>query len=179
MFTAAILLSFAGVGCTHKQQVKTTPAPTPVEPAPTKAAATPTPAASQSAVSPQLGASANLIQQCRLDVSSQQQAPKFDYNDFELLPADRDVLQQVAECLTNGPLQGKALKLVGRADPRGTEEYNLGLGTRRAHTVAQYLEQLGVHRTQLAETTRGALDARGTDEDSWRVDRRVDLDLAE
>lgn len=104
-------------------------------------------------------------------------APKFSYDDSDLLPADRDVLQQVAECLTHGPLQGKSVELIGRADPRGTEEYNLGLGSRRANSVKTYLERLGVPSAHLSPNTKGALDASGTDEASWQRDRRVDLQL--
>ena len=42
------------------------------------------------------------------------------------------MLQQIATCVTTGPLRGKTLKLVGRADPRGEVEYNMGLGEHRA-----------------------------------------------
>ena len=77
----------------------------------------------------------------------------------------------------SGPLKGKAVSLIGRADPRGTEEYNMGLGSRRASSVGKYLEHLGVGEPQLAVTTRGALDATGTDEASWANDRRVDVQL--
>ena len=69
------------------------------------------------------------------------------------------------------------MALIGRADPRGTEEYNLGLGSRRAASVSQYLARLGVGQPQLGVTTRGAIDATGTDESGWRQDRRVDIQL--
>jgi peptidoglycan-associated lipoprotein len=87
------------------------------------------------------------------------------------------VLDQLATCMTTGKLKGKSVSLIGRADPRGTEEYNLGLGSRRAASVGQYLERLGVGAPQLAVTTRGALDATGTDESTWKQDRRVDVQL--
>jgi peptidoglycan-associated lipoprotein len=86
-------------------------------------------------------------------------------------------LQQVADCLTKGPLKGRSVKLVGRADPRGTDEYNLGLGSRRAESVRSYLTRLGVPAARLSPSTRGDLDASGTDETSYRRDRRVDLKL--
>ena len=85
---------------------------------------------------------------------------------------------KVASCLTIGPLRGRTAQIVGRTDPRGTEEYNLGLGTRRADSVVQYPQHRGVSPGQLSQTTRGALDATGTDEAGWRDDRRVDLRLA-
>ncbi|HEU0030321.1 MAG TPA: OmpA family protein [Kofleriaceae bacterium] len=136
------------------------------------AAVKPTPA------SPSLTVSDELARQCKLHLSNAQQAPKFGYDEAELLPADRDVLQQLAQCLLTGPLKDKRVQLVGRADPRGTDEYNLGLGSRRAETVRTYLQRLGVPGDRLAPTTRGELDASGNDEASWQRDRRVDLELA-
>jgi peptidoglycan-associated lipoprotein len=170
----AILITVTAA-CSHsKPKLAAPPAPTgtaaaqpatPVEPA-------------KAAVSPGIAASPDLLAQCKLQLESATKAPKFGYDEFDLLPADRDVLDQVAQCVTKGPLHGKALRLTGRADPRGSQEYNLALGTKRAGTVASYLERLGVPTVQLVQTTRGDLDAKGVDETSWQQDRRVDLDLA-
>jgi peptidoglycan-associated lipoprotein len=129
------------------------------------------------AVSPNVAVSDDLAKQCRLQLANVEQAPKFGYDDVQLLPPDRVVLDQIAECLTSGPLRGRGVQLVGRADPRGTDEYNLALGTRRAETVRTYLERLGVPATRLSPTTRGELDASGRDESGWQRDRRVDLQL--
>jgi peptidoglycan-associated lipoprotein len=127
--------------------------------------------------SPNLAVDKDLGKQCALNFANQQQAPKFDFDEFKLLPEDRDVLDQVATCITSGPLKGRKVKLVGRADPRGTEEYNLALGDRRASSVVDYLKHLGVTNNQVATTTRGDLDASGRDEQGWRIDRRVDIQL--
>jgi peptidoglycan-associated lipoprotein len=54
-------------------------------------------------------------------------------------------------------------------------EYNFVLGEHRAGSVERYLEQLGVAKAKLSETSRGKLDATGTDENGWQRDRRVDL----
>ncbi|HEY3803919.1 MAG TPA: OmpA family protein [Kofleriaceae bacterium] len=156
--------------CSHSK-----PHPVSVATAAPPAAKPPQPAAV--AVSPSLSVSQELARACALDFNATPKTPKFGFDRFQLLPADRNVLDQVATCITTGPLRGRALKLVGRADPRGTEEYNLGLGTRRASSVRDYLEHLGVADQQLTETTRGALDATGTDDAGWAVDRRVDLEL--
>jgi len=151
--------------------------PSPVPPRPVavtpKQAATATP----QPVSPNLNASDELARQCALRFGKIEDAPRFDFDAFELLPQDRTILDQIARCVTTGPLRGRRLGLVGRADPRGTDEYNLGLGERRANSVGDYLARLGVARTQLATTTRGDLDAKGTDEASWSRDRRVDIEL--
>ena len=106
-----------------------------------------------------------------------QRAPTFAYDDSQLSAADRALLGKVAECVTNGPLAGRNLALIGRADPRGEVEYNFALGARRSNSVASYLESRGVAKKHLSETSRGELDASGTDEASWARDRRVDLIL--
>ena len=91
-------------------------------------------------------------------------APKFDFDAAVLGPSDRTELDQLARCMTTGPLAGKNLALVGRADPRGEAEYNMTLGARRADAVEHYLAQLGVASSRLVATSRGALDAQGRDE---------------
>jgi len=55
----------------------------------------------------------------------------------------------------------------------------MALGERRANTVMKYLGALGVGVPQMSDTSRGALDAMGSDEAAWREDRRVDIDLLE
>src|SRR5688572_17910907 len=130
----------------------------------------------QTPVSPNLSLSGDLAKLCEISANSEI-PPNFAYDQTELLPEDRKVLEQVATCLTTGPGKGRGLNLVGRADPRGTEEYNMGLGARRAQSVSDYLHKLGVTSPQLAETTRGDLEATGTDEAGWQKDRRVDLEL--
>jgi peptidoglycan-associated lipoprotein len=130
-------------------------------------------------VSPNIGVANNIADECTVQISDLGKAPKFDFDNFELLPSDREVLDRIATCVTSGPLTGRTIELIGRADPRGTQEYNLGLGTKRASTVADYLKRVGVPGTQISTTTRGDLDAQGKDEYTWRGDRRVDLQLME
>ena len=104
-------------------------------------------------------------------------APRFDFDSTALSSNDRNVLQKVSVCLTTGPLKGRAIRLVGRADPRGETEYNMNLGESRATSVRAYLRGLGVAEGKMSETSRGALDATGHDEETWRKDRRVDVTL--
>jgi peptidoglycan-associated lipoprotein len=110
-------------------------------------------------------------------IASKSDAPKFAFDESAITQEDRDVLAQVAQCLTMGPLKGKTAKLVGRADPRGPVGYNMALGERRANAVMSYLEGLGVPAPQLRDTSRGALDATGNDPATWQQDRRVDIDV--
>lgn len=145
----------------------------PTKPGPTTTAAPP----AAQATTPNLAIDPALLARCKLGLANVEQAPKFAYDDSDLQPADRDALVMITECLVKGPLVGHELRLVGRADPRGTDEYNLGLGSRRAETVRQYLERLGVPARQLEPTTRGEIDATGENERGWVRDRRVDLEL--
>jgi peptidoglycan-associated lipoprotein len=118
-----------------------------------------------------------LAKACHIRFDDAERAPKFAYDDDALLPEDRAILTQLARCVTSGPLKGQKLALVGRADPRGEAEYNMILGDHRAASVFNYLALLGVDGQSMASTTRGELDADGTDEDGWRRDRRVDIAL--
>jgi len=112
------------------------------------------------------------------EISDVNQTPKFDFDQSKLSTNDRDVLAKVAECLTNGPMKGKNVSLVGRADPRGEAEYNMNLGEQRASSAKAYLQQLGIEPARISDTSRGALDATGHDEETWRNDRRVDIEIA-
>jgi peptidoglycan-associated lipoprotein len=102
----------------------------------------------------------------------------FAFDSSRLRAQDRTPLDLVARCFTNGPLAGRSVKLVGRADPRGMSEYNLTLGQSRADSVGSYLSAHGMDKGKTRTTSRGAMDATGTDETSWQQDRRVDVLLA-
>jgi peptidoglycan-associated lipoprotein len=79
-----------------------------------------------------------------------------------------------SECLKKTP--ARSVDLVGRADPRGTTEYNMALSDRRSQAVRDYLQRLGIETRRLNKIPRGALDATGTEESGWAKDRRVDFD---
>jgi peptidoglycan-associated lipoprotein len=127
--------------------------------------------------SPNMGVADDILKICNVVVTDVKDAPKFDFDSTDLLPEDTRVLDQIATCFTTGPLKGRKLQLVGRADPRGTEQYNFVLGAKRAHQVGDYLEKKGVTPSIVNETSRGNLDATGTNEAGWKQDRRVDLVL--
>jgi peptidoglycan-associated lipoprotein len=99
----------------------------------------------------------------------------FAFDSAHLRPDDTRVLDQVITCFSSGPLKGRTLKLVGHADPRGGSDYNMTLGQSRADAVAGYMTGHGLDRAKTESTSRGAMDATGTDEPTWARDRRVDL----
>jgi outer membrane protein OmpA-like peptidoglycan-associated protein len=129
-------------------------------------------------VSPTISVSDEIMRACSLHFSDIGTAPKFAFNKSDLLPADEDILGKIGTCVTTGPLKGRLLVLIGHADPRGTDTYNMALGLRRATGVARFLEQAGIPRDEMQTSSRGERDAIGTDEATWQMDRRVDILLA-
>lgn len=103
----------------------------------------------------------------------------FAFDSANIRPDDGKVLGQLITCFTTGPLKGRQLKLVGHADPRGGSDYNMTLGQSRADAVKQYILDHGMDKAKTDSTTRGAMDATGTDEPSWARDRRVDIMLGQ
>jgi peptidoglycan-associated lipoprotein len=103
----------------------------------------------------------------------------FTFDSSKLESKAHSPLETVATCFTHGPLAGRSVKLVGRTDPRGESDYNMTLGQSRADSVAGYLEGHGVSASKASSTSRGAMDATGTDEKGWSRDRRVDVMLAD
>jgi len=160
-----------GTGVTAGTPLPITSAQVP-EPTPAPVAATPPPT---TPVAPSIAVSEDIRRQCELSIGAIDKAPKFQFDKAELLPEDYAVLDQIATCFSNGPMKGLNMTLVGRADPRGTVEYNQALGAERANAVATYLEGRGVETAQVSTTSRGKLDATGHDEATWAVDRRVDI----
>jgi peptidoglycan-associated lipoprotein len=99
----------------------------------------------------------------------------FDFNSSKVASKDNRFLEQLVTCFSTGPMAGKTLRLVGHADPRGEDSYNLALGERRAQSVRKALVQSGLPSERVSATSRGELDASGTEESEWARDRRVDI----
>ncbi len=137
------------------------------------------PPAAPVVISSNVSVSDEIATACRLTLARVEDAPKFAFDESALQLQDGDAIEQIARCVTTGPLAGRGLVLVGRADPRGESGYNLALGGRRASSVGEYLTRLGVESSRVIQTSRGELDATGTDEEGWKRDRRVDIELQE
>ncbi len=126
-----------------------------------------------------LHVSDEITRACGIAAKAEGQAssPSFEFDSASLGEDDRAMLADVARCLTDGALRGRSVILVGRADVRGEDEYNMSLGDSRSDTVRRYMQDLGVAKDHLTATSRGEMDAVGTDEDGYRRDRRVDIQL--
>ncbi len=98
----------------------------------------------------------------------------FDYDQSSIKQAERVKLQAAKEYLDKNP-QSK-LRLEGRCDWRGTAEYNLSLGDRRAAAAKKYLLSLGVKAESLDVLSKGSEEAmKNGDEGAMAKDRRVDI----
>jgi len=100
----------------------------------------------------------------------------FELDRWELSAAARATLKENAQKL-KGSEGWTALTIEGHCDERGSDEYNLALGARRAKTVARYLKDLGVPESRLRTVSFG--EARpaveGHDEMAWQRNRRSEF----
>lgn len=78
----------------------------------------------------------------------------FEFNQYDLTPATRETLAEVLHCLKQAPANLEVL-VEGHCDDRGTQEYNLALGERRAQAVLKYLRSLGVTSSRLEPVSKG------------------------
>ncbi len=98
----------------------------------------------------------------------------FDYDRSTLTYETRQALDQHAENLKSS---ARVIRLEGHGDDRGTREYNLALGERRAKSVADYLVLQGVSRSQIEVISYGEEKpvAFGQNEQAFSLNRRVEL----
>jgi peptidoglycan-associated lipoprotein len=98
----------------------------------------------------------------------------FEFDRSAISAAERPKLQAAQDYLNKNPQH--RLLLEGHCDWRGTAEYNLGLGDRRAGSARQFLQTLGVAQNRIETSSKGDLEAvENADEATMARDRRVDL----
>ena len=96
----------------------------------------------------------------------------FPYNSSVIMPEDAGVLQQIAAFLKSYPQV--ILQIEGHCDERGTEEYNMALGSRRAGAARQFLVDLSIDPNRLYTISygeEGPIDT-GNNEQAWALNRR-------
>jgi peptidoglycan-associated lipoprotein len=105
----------------------------------------------------------------------QQLVVYFDYDTADILPEFNALLQAHGQYLAQNP--NTQIRLEGHADERGSREYNIGLGERRAQAVRRVLMLQGVGGTQLTTVSYGEERPAqtGSDDEAWRLNRRVEL----
>ena len=101
----------------------------------------------------------------------------FDYDQATVRPADQETLDRKAAILVANP--GVKLRISGHADERGSDEYNLALGNRRAAAAKRYLENKGVDGSRIEVVSYGEerpLNP-GSDETAYAQNRRDEFEV--
>jgi len=163
---ATLALTAIAAGCASNGDKNAAAPADPVAPAPTSttsstgsAATTPTAPAAKPAATP----------------SASESVVYFDFDSSELKPASQAVVAAWTKYLKANPTT--KVQLQGNCDERGTREYNIALGERRAKAVSAALESAGVAAGQLSLISFGKEHpvAQGHDEAAWSQNRRVEI----
>ncbi len=103
----------------------------------------------------------------------------FDFDSASIRDDARTTLKANGQAIT-GRSEWKTITLEGHTDERGSDEYNLALGERRANAAMQYLVDLGVPRARMITVSfgEGSPAVQGNDESAWRWNRRVDFKVS-
>ncbi|MBI5142059.1 MAG: peptidoglycan-associated lipoprotein Pal [Nitrospirae bacterium] len=97
----------------------------------------------------------------------------FDYDRYDIRPDEKPVLGKVVDWLMNNPKS--RLTIEGHCDERGTNEYNLALGERRASAAMKFLTAMGIDKGRTATVSYGEerpVDT-GHNEEAWAMNRRA------
>ena len=100
----------------------------------------------------------------------------FAYDRYEIRAAEKPTLRANADAILANS-SGGIITIEGHCDERGSEEYNLALGDRRASGVKRYLVDLGVPASRLGTVSFGEAKPAvvGHDESAWRYNRRSEF----
>ena len=119
----------------------------------------------------------NTVQFLTKELGETEPSVYFDYDSFELKEKYITLIQKIGRIMRNNENFG--IKLEGHSDERGTREYNIGLGNKRAETVAKLLQAEGISRDRIETISFGEerpVDIAQT-ESAWYKNRRCDLIL--
>jgi peptidoglycan-associated lipoprotein len=165
------------VGCAHQPQPsesaqppQTSASPVPALPTEPTVAASPPQSAAEMPSAPV--ATASTPKQPRLAC-----APikvHFALDSDKLYDSEKPLLNNLARCLKGNDAQ--RVTIVGNADERGSEAYNMDLGQRRANRVASYLEQKGAARSQVEAVVSHGKDSPICPDSTlkcWQLNRRT------
>ncbi len=173
-FALALAGSALLAGCgAKKAPEQPAPEPAPTQPAPAPAPppvqAAPSGPSAEDAAAAAARESASLLAEVKAMVH-------FEFDQAEIRAEDRSILDRKAQIL--GANAALRLTVSGHADERGSDEYNLALGNRRAAAAKTYLVNKGIDATRLAVSSYGEerpLDS-GHDENAWAQNRRAEFD---
>jgi peptidoglycan-associated lipoprotein len=101
----------------------------------------------------------------------------FDFDRSDIRSGDASILDQKVSILQSNP--ALRIRVGGHCDERGSDEYNLALGNRRANSTKQYLVNRGVNAGRIETVSFGEERpiAMGRDEDTWAQNRRAEFEI--
>ena len=101
----------------------------------------------------------------------------FDYDRSDLSASARDILAAIADWMEKD--SSVKIRIEGHADERGTSEYNLALGERRANASKRYIVTLGIGKNRLSTISYGEEMPlkEGYNEEAWAKNRRVHFEI--
>jgi peptidoglycan-associated lipoprotein len=101
----------------------------------------------------------------------------FDYDRSDIRPGDAQILDQKLAILNANP--NLQVEIVGHCDERGSDEYNLALGNRRALAAKQYLVSRGIEAGRIATRSMGEEQPLNpaSDESAWAQNRRDEFSI--
>jgi len=99
----------------------------------------------------------------------------FDFDKYDIRPSDQETLRRKAAVLRANP--DVRVRIVGHADERGSDEYNLALGLRRANAVRDFLVSLGLDASRFETASMGEEQPliRESNERAWAMNRRAEF----
>jgi peptidoglycan-associated lipoprotein len=177
----ALLVVMTVTGCSRRTPppappppappVATTPAPPPAPPPPATPPAQPAPQQAQRALTEDEIFAKKTVD----DLNNERVLVEvfFDYDQFNIRDDQRGALQKNGDYLRRWP--SVRVTIEGHADERGTAEYNLALGERRANAVMQYFAGLGIAANRMVVVSKGkeTPSCRETTEECHARNRRV------
>ena len=158
------------VACSSKPPAAPPPAPTPVS---TPTVVTVEPVATPAPMPAPRVEADDIRAKSLVEISSYLKPAFFDYDKADIRGDSRDVLATNATWLKR--YSSVQFTIEGHTDERGTAQYNLALGDRRANAAKDYLVSLGVDASRIKTVSYGKERpfATGHDEDSWQKNRRA------
>jgi peptidoglycan-associated lipoprotein len=156
------------MACSKKPPVQTAPVPTP-----TPTPAPPTPVSVAPRPVPPVPPEIKVTDRTLVEISGYLKPAFFDYDRADIRPDAKDALNADGEFLRKWPTLKVTLE--GHCDERGTREYNMALGQRRAAAAKEYLVSLGIDASRLATISYGKERPFCTEhnEECWQKNRRA------
>lgn len=161
------IVGFTVAGCAEKAVVKPEEKPQAAPASPTAVQQAPAPVAQEQ----------QPVEKTIDEIQKELQLVHFDFDKYNIRPDAKTVLEQNSKVLSDNP--NVKVQIAGYCDERGSVEYNLALGEKRAQSARNYLETLGIAPGRLSTISYGKSDPidPAHDEKAWAINRRDEFHI--